>query len=164
LLVQKTLTVGVPDRKIYNVLFLYTFQWFILPELAITADDIYLLGALLTQDEAIHFECLKFITDPSHDQGLLPEGNNSGAVFMGMAHSGSPSLHAILKESPSEDDSTLINGESSDFPIPRECNMVTSAIPIATMPPPEETPTLQTIPAVQQWTTVPQPDTRLLPE
>jgi hypothetical protein len=58
----------------------------------------------------------------------------------------------------------LINGESSDFPIPRECNMVTSAIPIATMPPPEETLTLQTIPAVQQWTTVPQPDTRLLPE
>jgi hypothetical protein len=40
--------------------------------------------------------------------------------------------------------------------------MVTSAIPSPTMLPPEETSMLQTIPAVPQWTTVPQPDIRLL--
>jgi hypothetical protein len=105
-----------------------------------------------------------FITDPSDDQSLLPKGNDSGALFVGMAHSGSPSLHAILEESPSEVDSTSSDGKSSSFPIPREFNMVTSTIPIATTPPLEETPTLQTIPAVSQWTTVPQPDIRLLPE
>jgi hypothetical protein len=42
--------------------------------------------------------------------------------------------------------------------------VVTSAIPIVTMPPPEETPVLQTIPAVPQWTVIPQPDTGLLPK
>jgi hypothetical protein len=81
-----------------------------------------------------------------------------------MARSGSPSLHAILEESPSEDDSTSSDGESSGFPIPWECNMVASAIPIATTLLSEETPTLNTTLAMQQWTTVPQPDTGLLPE
>jgi hypothetical protein len=56
---------------------------------------------------------------------------------MGMARSESPSLHAILEELPNEDDSTSSDGESSSFPIPRECNVVTSAIPIATTPPPQ---------------------------
>jgi hypothetical protein len=41
---------------------------------------------------------------------------------------------------------------------------VTPTIPITTMLPPEEAPMLQTIPAAQQWTTVPQPNIRLLPE
>jgi hypothetical protein len=67
---------------------------------------------------------------------------------MGMARSGSPSLHAIHEKSPSKDDSALSDGESSGFPIPWECNVVTSAIPIATTPPPEETPTIWTILAV----------------
>jgi hypothetical protein len=94
----------------------------------------------------------------------LPEGNDSGTIFIGMANSGSPSLHAILEESPSEDDSALRDGESSGFPIPWECNAVTSVIAIVTMPPPEETPMLQTMPVVSQWNTIPQSDTRLLHE
>jgi hypothetical protein len=64
-----------------------------------------------------------------------------------MAHSESPSLRAILEESPSEDDLALSEGESFNFPFPRACNTVTSAIPIATKPPPKETPAFQTIPA-----------------
>jgi hypothetical protein len=51
----------------------------------------------------------------------------------GMACSGSQSLHAILKESPNEDDSTSSEGESSDSPIPTPCNVVTSTNPITTM-------------------------------
>jgi hypothetical protein len=81
-----------------------------------------------------------------------------------MVHNGSPSLHAILEESPSEDDSTSSDGRSSGFPIPHDCNVVTSAIPILITQPPEATPMLQTIPMVPQWTAVPQLDTKLLPE
>jgi hypothetical protein len=62
-----------------------------------------------------------------------------------MAHSGSPSLHAILEESPSEDDSASSEGESSGLPLPRACNTVMSTISIVIMPPPEETPVLQTV-------------------
>jgi hypothetical protein len=83
---------------------------------------------------------------------------------MSMVHSRLPLLHAILEELPSEDDSTSSDGESSGFPIPWECNVVTSTTPILTMPPPEETPVLQTIPVVLHWTVVPQLDIGLLPE
>jgi hypothetical protein len=81
----------------------------------------------------------------------------TSAVVEGMACSGSLSLHAILKDSPSEDDSTLSEGESSIFPVPRACNAVISAIPIMTMSPLEETLVPQTIPARPQWTATPTP-------
>jgi hypothetical protein len=96
----------------------------------------------LTQGEAIYFKDLEFITDHFNNLSLPPEGNDSGVVVGGMVCSGSPSLHPILEESPSEDDSASSDGGSSGFPIPRVCNMVTTAIPIATMPPLEETPVL----------------------
>jgi hypothetical protein len=83
---------------------------------------------------------------------------------VGMVRSGSPSLHAILKESTSEDDSALSDGGNSGFPIPQDCNVVTSVIPIMTTPPPEATPAFQTTPTVPRWTVVPQPSTKLLPE
>jgi hypothetical protein len=83
---------------------------------------------------------------------------------MGMVHSGSPSLFAILEESGSEDNLALSDLGGSYFPIPQDCNEVTPVIPIATTPPPEGTPVLQTTPTVQQWTTVPQLGTRLHPE
>jgi hypothetical protein len=47
----------------------------------------------------------------------LPEGDDSSIVVRGMARSGSPSLHAILEESPSEDDLASSEGESVGFPI-----------------------------------------------
>jgi hypothetical protein len=128
------------------------FRWFILPKLVIITGDIYPFGVELTQGEAIRFKDLEFIADHFDNQGLSPEGNDSGAIFVGMVRSGSPSLHDILKESSSEDDSTSSDRESSDFPIPRECNVVTSIIPIATTSLPEETLTLQTIPTVPQLT------------
>jgi hypothetical protein len=66
----------------------------------------------------------------------------------GMTCNGSPSLHAILEELPNEDDLASSEGESSNFPIPMACNIVTSVAPVATTPPPKETPSLQTIPVV----------------
>jgi hypothetical protein len=123
-------------------------RWFILHKPTIATGDIYLLGIKLTQGEAIHFEDLEFIADHFDNLSLSPEGNDSGAIVGGMARSGSLSLHAILEESPSEDDSTSSNGGSSEFPVPQACNRVNSTIPIATMPPSEETPALQTITAV----------------
>jgi hypothetical protein len=110
-----------------------------------------LFGVELTQDKAIHFKDLEFITDHLDNLHLLPEGDNSSTVIGGMARSGSPSLHAILEESPSGDNSASSEGESSGFPIPMACNVVTSATPITTTPLPEETPVHQTILEVPQW-------------
>jgi hypothetical protein len=74
-----------------------------------------------------------------------------------MTPSGSPSLHAILEKSPSEDDSVSSEGESFGSPLSRACNMVMFVIPIATMLPLEETLTLQTILMSLHWTTIPTP-------
>jgi hypothetical protein len=57
-----------------------------------------------------------------------------------MVRSGSPSLQAMLEESISGNDSILSDGERFDFPIPRDCNVVTPAIPIVIVPSPEGTP------------------------
>jgi hypothetical protein len=65
-----------------------------------------------------------------------------------MAHRGSLSLHAILEESPNDDDSTSSEGERSGFLVPNTWNAVISAIPIMTTPSSEETLAFQTIPAV----------------
>jgi hypothetical protein len=51
----------------------------------------------------------------------------------------------------------------SAFPIPWECNMVTSAISIVTTPPPEETLMLQTVLAEPQRAVTAWSGTRLLP-
>jgi hypothetical protein len=89
-------------------------------------------GIELTWGEILRFRNLEFITDHFDNQSLSPEGNYSGIIFVGMVHRRSPSLHAILVESTSEDDLASSDGGSFGFPIPRECNVVTPAIPIMT--------------------------------
>jgi hypothetical protein len=106
-----------------------------------------LFGVKLTQDKAIHFEDIEFIADRTDNLSLSPEGPDSGVVVEGMACSGSPSLHAILEESPNEDDSASSEGKSSGYPLPKVCNAVISTNPITTTPPPEQALTPQTIPA-----------------
>jgi hypothetical protein len=81
-----------------------------------------------------------------------------------MVHNGSPSLHAILEELVNKDNSASSDGESSGFPVLRECIVVTSTMPVMTTPRPEETRTLQTIPMVLLWAAVHQPNIRHLPE
>jgi hypothetical protein len=82
------------------------------------------------------------------------EGNESDVVFVGMAHSGSPSLHTIFEESADEDDTTSSGGGSSGFSISRGCNVVTLIVPITRTSPLEGTPTPLTIPTVLLWTVV----------
>jgi hypothetical protein len=50
------------------------------------------------------------------NMSLSPEGNDSGAVFMGMVHNRSLSLHTILEESTNEDDSASSEGEAPTSP------------------------------------------------
>jgi hypothetical protein len=58
-----------------------------------------------------------------------------------MTHIGSPSLHAILEESPSEGNLALSEGERSNSPLPRACNTMIPTTLLATTPLVEETPT-----------------------
>jgi hypothetical protein len=116
-----------------------------------------LFGVKLTQDEAIHFEDLEFTVDHSNNLSPSPEGDDSSVVVEGTAHSGSPSLLAILEKSPSKDNLASSEGESSGFPVPRACNAVISTVPIVTMPPPEETLMPQTILARPQRNATPTP-------
>jgi hypothetical protein len=108
----------------------------ILPQPVIDIDDSNLFGNELAWGETIHFENLEFITDRFDNLSFSLEGNDSGAVFVGMAHGGSPSLHAVLEESTSEDDLTSSEGGSSSFPISQGYNVVTPAVPTAATPPP----------------------------
>jgi hypothetical protein len=49
--------------------------------------------------ENIRFGSLEFIADPIDSLSLSAKGNDSSAIFMGMAHSGPPSLCTILEDS-----------------------------------------------------------------
>jgi hypothetical protein len=66
--------------------------------------------------KTIRFRILEFIPDRLSNLSLSLEGNDSSAVFVGMVHCRSLSLHAILEESINEDDTTSSRGGSSGFP------------------------------------------------
>jgi hypothetical protein len=123
-----------------------------------------LTGIRLTLGGSICSGSLKITTDHIGNQSLSPEGNDAGAVFMGMVRSGSPSQHTTLKESFNEGDATSGGGVSSSFPRPRGCNMVTPVVPITTTPMLENTSTLLTFSMVQLQTAAPQLGTMLLLE
>jgi hypothetical protein len=78
----------------------------------IVANGNKLTGIGFTLVETICFGSLEFITDRFSNLNLSPEGNDLGAVFVGIVHSGSPSLHHVLEESTDEDDTTF-NGRGT---------------------------------------------------
>jgi hypothetical protein len=88
--------------------------------LTITTNGEHLTGGGFSLDEIIQLGSLEFIIDHFDNLSLSREGSDSDAVFMGMAHNRSPSLHTILEESASEDDSASSEGGSSYFPIVTE--------------------------------------------
>jgi hypothetical protein len=96
----------------------------------IVTDSNNMTGVRISGGEIIRFGILEFITDHFHSLNFSPEGNDSGTVFVGMVHSGSPSLYAIVDESASEDDSASSDWGSSGFPLSRGCNVLTLTIPI----------------------------------
>jgi hypothetical protein len=97
---------------------------------AIVTDSNNMTGVRISGGEIIRFGTLEFITDHFRGLNFSPEGNDSGIVFMGMVHSGSPSLYAIVDESASEDNSASSDWGSSGFPLSRGCNVQTLTVPI----------------------------------
>jgi hypothetical protein len=90
------------------------------PKLTVIADGKHQIGGSFTVGETISFGRLEFIIDRFSSLSHSDEGNASGAVFVGMTHNGSPSLHTILEDSVDKGDTTSSEGRSSDFPISRE--------------------------------------------
>jgi hypothetical protein len=83
-----------------NVLMVHSLK------LAVIANGECQTGIRFAIGETIRFGSLQFIADRSSSLSLSPEGNDSDAIFVRMVHSGSSSLHTILKEFTDEGDTT----------------------------------------------------------
>jgi hypothetical protein len=134
------------------------------PKLTIIANDKHNTCISFTLGKIVHFGSLEFITDHFSSLSLSDEGNVSDVMFVGMTHSGSPSLHTILEDSADEGDIASSGGRSSGFPISWECNIVTPSVPTTTTSLSEGTPPPLAIATVPLWTVIPQPDPGLPPE
>jgi hypothetical protein len=66
------------------------------------------------------FWSLAFIANYFGSLSLSPKGNDSDVVFVGAAHSGSPSLHTILKDS--VDEFAMASSEEGSFASPSPKN------------------------------------------
>jgi hypothetical protein len=109
----------------------------------------------LAPDSTLRFGSMEFTTDRIGNLSLSPQEWDSGAIFIGMVHSGSRCLHTALEESSNEGGAASSTGGSTGSPDPRGCNVVTSTDPIIATPALENTPTLQTILTVMVRTMVP---------
>jgi hypothetical protein len=89
------------------------------PKPTLVANGSNLAGVGFTVGETICFGSLEFITVRIGNLSLSPEENDSGAVFIGMVHSRSPSLHTIIMESFDEGDTASGGWGSSSFPGPQ---------------------------------------------
>jgi hypothetical protein len=72
------------------------------PKPTVVTDSNRLIDVGFTLGKTIRFSSLDFITNCFGTLSLSPEGNDSDAMFVGMVHSGSPSLHTVLEESANE--------------------------------------------------------------
>jgi hypothetical protein len=82
------------------------------PKLTAIIDD----GHQNSLGKTICFESLEFIADRVGSLSLSTEGNDSGAVFVGMTHSRSPSLHTILEDSTHEFNTSSRGGAAPTSP------------------------------------------------
>jgi hypothetical protein len=83
-------------------------------KLTIVADGNNLADVGITPGETIYFGSLEITIDRFGNLSLSPKGNDSGAIFIGMVHSGSPSLHTILQESFNEGNTASSGGGALD--------------------------------------------------
>jgi hypothetical protein len=134
------------------------------PKLTFIANGNNPIGVGLASGETIYFDSLEFTVDRFGRLSLSHKGNVLGALFVGMVHSGSPSLHTIIEQSSDDDGVSLREAGSSRSPGPRGCNMVTPTVPIVTTPAPESTLALLTIPTVPVQTAALQLGIGLLPD
>jgi hypothetical protein len=143
--VQQTPTVGTPGRGICSVLSSSRYGGSIIyinsPSLSAMCISIR------------HQVCSRHWPTASTTWISHPVGVGSNAWFGGMTSSQSPSLHAILEELPSEDDSASSEGESYGSPLLRACSTVIPVRARTPTPPPEVTPASQVAAARPQLTT-----------
>jgi hypothetical protein len=84
-------------------------------KLSFVANDNNPTNIGLTLGSIIYFGSLEFTTDR---MSLSPVEGDSSAIFIGMVHSGMPSLHTTLEETSDKDDATSGTGGSSESPGP----------------------------------------------
>jgi hypothetical protein len=99
------------------------------PKLTFISNGNNLTDVGLTLGKTIRFGSLEFTADHFSNLSLYPVGNDSGAVFVGMVHSGLSFVHTMHKESSNEGDTALGRGGSSRLPGPRGCNVVVLIAP-----------------------------------
>jgi hypothetical protein len=88
------------------------------PKLTFIANGNNPTGIGLAPGETIYFGSLEFTTDHFGRLSLSPNGEDSGAIFVGMVHSGSSSLHTALEELSDEGNATSGKGGSFGLPDP----------------------------------------------
>jgi hypothetical protein len=125
------------------------------PKLSFIANGNNLTDIGLAPGETICFRSLEFTADRLGRLSLSPMEGDSGTIFIGMVHSGLPSLHTALEDSSSEGGATSGAVGSFGSPGPSGCNVVTPTIPITATPALENTPTFWIIPTVTVRTAPP---------
>jgi hypothetical protein len=86
-------------------------------ELTIIVDDKHLTCGGFSLGKIVRFRSLEFITDCFNSLSLSPRENNSDAIFVGTAHSRSPSMCTILEESIDEFYTAYSREGSFCFPV-----------------------------------------------
>jgi hypothetical protein len=87
------------------------------PKYIIIANGKSLASVGFALGKIICFGSLEFIANRFGDLSLSPEGNCSSAVFVGMVHIGSQSLHTVFEESTDEDDIASSGRGNTSFSI-----------------------------------------------
>jgi hypothetical protein len=100
------------EREPLYILMVYSLK------LSFVANSNNLTDVGLALGETICFGSLEFTADHFSCLSLNPE-EDSGAIFVGMVHSRSPSLHTTLEDLSNEGDATLSKGGSSGLPGPK---------------------------------------------
>jgi hypothetical protein len=89
------------------------------PKLSFVSNSNNLTGIDLAPGETIPFGSMEFITDHLGRLSLSPYEGDSSTIFVGMVHSGSPSLDTGLEDSSDEGSTTSCAGGALDPPAPR---------------------------------------------
>jgi hypothetical protein len=88
------------------------------PKLPFVTNGDNLTGIGLTLGETSHFDSLEFTANHLGRLSVSPYEGDSSAIFVGMVHSGSSSLHTILQDFSDEGDTASGAGEALDPPAP----------------------------------------------
>jgi hypothetical protein len=99
--------------------------------LVVTIDGACLTCGSFSLDKTIRFGSLEFIIDYFGSLSLSPKEGDSGAIFVGTTHSGSPSLWDMIEDSLDEFYTTFRGDGSFGLPVSRRLRTRASPAPIA---------------------------------